>query len=147
MMSDEQGARSPASGARDVPGPTVLVADDDADMRRLTRRVLTRLGYRVLMAADGREALELYRARQAEIDVILTDMAMPEMSGGELYRAVRDGGDREMKFLLMSGFLSRRHGGWDLVDPGVPFLPKPWTLEELDARLWDVLSGSRPRGG
>lgn len=122
---------------------TILVVDDDPDVRRLTGRVLEKLGYRLFAAVDGEEALEIYRARRDEIDLILTDMAMPRMSGGGLYRAVRNAGDRDTKFLLMSGNPSRGQGGWDLLDPGVPFLPKPWTMDELRDKVAAVLATRR----
>ncbi len=127
------------------PRQTILVVDDDPDVRRLTGRVLDRLGFRLFVAADGQDAFEIYRARGTEIDLILSDMAMPRMSGGELYRAVRDGGDREVKFLMMSGNPSRGQGGWDQLDPGVPFLAKPWTLDELREQLQALLPTAVPR--
>lgn len=117
---------------------TVLLAEDNPALRRAAQRALERLGYRVLVAADGEQALMLYREHESDIDLILSDVVMPKMGGGSLYRAVR-AENGAVRFLMVSGYapddVSERGG----VDPTVPFMQKPWTLAQLARRVEEVL--------
>ena len=118
-------------------GETILVAEDEEQVRKLVDRVLTRLGYTVLSAADGAEALSLEANHAGRIDLLLTDMVMPGMGGGELSRRMLER-QPALKVLLMSGYseelVAAEHGE-------VPFLPKPFTPEELAAKVREVLGG------
>ena len=69
--------------------PVALIVDDNAAMRGLLARLLTREGYRVLQAADGVEAMDVIRAAGAHVDIVIADVLMPEMSGDELARQLR----------------------------------------------------------
>ncbi len=84
-------------------GPeTVLIADDDPAVRRVVMRTLARFGYGVLPVHDGLEALEAFRAHGATIDLVISDMTMPRMTGLELYRSLRADGSA-VRFLFTSG--------------------------------------------
>jgi CheY-like chemotaxis protein len=121
---------------RPVPEPapsgtgTVLVVEDEAGVRHLARHVLSRFGYRVLEAADGIEALRLAEVEQGSIDLLLTDVVMPGMSGAELadrFLALRP----HTRVLYASGYADdavMRHG---VRHDGVPFLQKPFEPDEL----------------
>ena len=106
---------------------TILVAEDEPQLRRLVERVLTQLGYVVLVGADGGEAIDLANAHEGPVHLLLTDMVMPGMGGGELARRVRER-RLETRLLLMSGYseelVAAEYGG-------APFLSKPFTPAEL----------------
>lgn len=117
---------------------TILLAEDNAGLRRAARRALEMLGYRVLAAADGEQALMLYRAHEAEIDLVLSDVVMPRLGGGDLYRAVRQQ-NGSVKFLLASGYAPEDVEARGALEPGVPFMQKPWTLAQLAERVHELL--------
>jgi len=132
--------RAPPSGPPSLPGgsETLLFAEDEERVRQPTLALLRRLGYQVLAAADGAEALALSRAHPGAIDLVLTDVVMPRMDGGELVTRLRQ--ERPgIRVLFLSGYddqiLSRR--GFD--DAGAELLPKPFTVEDLAGRLRAVL--------
>ena len=107
----------------DGAGATVLLVEDEAAVRRLTRRILESGGFRCLDAADGDEALELFAAHRDEIDLVLTDVVMPRMSGPELAERIGDGGP---PVLYMSGYADERL-------PGT--IEKPFAADELLRRV------------
>ena len=116
---------------------TILLAEDDAIMRRLTRKMLEAHGYKVLEAEDGHSALEVIGSDHASIDLILTDVVMKGMNGPELVLRLIES-HPGMKVVYMSGYtgeLVANHG----IDSGIPLLEKPFTraglLKMLDAAL------------
>lgn len=113
-------------------GGLILVVDDEDYIRQLAGVGLTRAGYEVLIATAGKQAVELFAEHGDEIDLLITDLAMPEMSGEELiYQLRRTRPD--LPVLLMSGY-SRSAVNEGLVDlPTVSFLQKPFLLSELSA--------------
>jgi signal transduction histidine kinase/CheY-like chemotaxis protein len=121
---------------RTLPGgrETVLVVDDEPSVRRVLEVVLTRLGYRVLSAAGGEEALRTAE-REGEVDLLLTDLIMPGMRGTELARRFRERSPRAA-VLFMSGY-----PGSEPLDPGTRLLAKPLTPEALAAAVRAVLDG------
>jgi two-component system cell cycle sensor histidine kinase/response regulator CckA len=140
------GQASPAreSGAADAAlaggTETVLVVDDEEPIRRTARRVLERFGYRVILAADGAEALDLIRERGKEIDLVISDVAMPKLGGQGLYDAARASGT-QIKFLFTSGYTARDIGATVEFDATLPFVRKPWTLEDFVRRVRETLDG------
>ncbi|HVZ76713.1 MAG TPA: response regulator [Gemmatimonadaceae bacterium] len=122
---------------------TILLAEDEDALRKVAVRALERLGYRVLAASDGQEALEMFHAHGPEIDLVISDSAMPNMGGAELYERLRREG-ASVRFLLASGYAA------DVMDalssPGgrIPFLQKPWTLATLQERVEQVLEAPPP---
>jgi CheY-like chemotaxis protein len=111
---------------------TVLVVEDDTAVRSLVLRVLQRQGFAVLEATDGREALEVLRAAERRVDVLITDAIMPEMSGTDLIREARVA-HPAVRALLISGY-----GESDLAG-GTPYLAKPFTPDQLVHRVRQVL--------
>ena len=83
-------------------GISVLVVDDESAVRRFAVRVLQREGYEVLEAADGHEALEMIRAGQVTVDLIVSDIVMPRVNGVELMQAVAES-HPDVPVVLMSG--------------------------------------------
>jgi two-component system cell cycle sensor histidine kinase/response regulator CckA len=119
-------------------GETVLVVEDSDGLRALAKRILERLGYTVLLAANAREAGELFE-RHPSIDVVLTDVIMPGGSGPELTKvlvAERPG----VKVVYMSGYTEDAITHHGVLDPGIAFLHKPFTAETLGAKIQEVLA-------
>jgi len=121
---------------------TVLVAEDEAAVRTLARRALQRFGYRVLVAGNGQEALALVRESGDPIDLLLTDVVMPEMGGRELAEhLVRE--RPATRVLFTSGYTDAavlQAQGSGLVSA---FLPKPYTPVQLARKVREVLDAQR----
>ena len=137
-------AHAPEGGAAPLDGhETILLAEDEAALRRATSRVLAKHGYRVLEAANGAEALALYRQHGAEIALIVADVVMPTLGGPQLARALREDG-RRPRILFTSGYTARDMQESKALDPGEPFLAKPWTISDLLRRVREVLDQPDP---
>jgi CheY-like chemotaxis protein len=124
--------------ARAQGSETILVVEDDDDVRAHTGGILRELGYRVLEAANGRSALEILD-RAPEIQLLFTDVGLPGgMNGRELAEAAKQR-RRDLKVLFTTGYARNAivHGG--RLDPGVQLLTKPFTYEALAERLRDIL--------
>ncbi|NIM52090.1 MAG: PAS domain S-box protein, partial [Gemmatimonadales bacterium] len=119
---------------------TVLVVEDEEPIRRVAQRTLERFGYRVLLAADGEEGLNTFISNKADIDLVITDLVMPKMSGPDLYTAISSESPAP-KFVFTSGYGARDIRAGATLDATVPFLPKPWTLTELLVRVREALDG------
>ena len=124
-------ARAPAAaaGARGS-ARTVLVVDDEAMVRNVTRRTLERAGYRVLQAESGRAALELLETAHQEVGLVVLDLTMPELGGEETFALMHDRWP-SLKVLLSSGY-SADPGTSPPAGPGpVGFIQKPYLPSEL----------------
>jgi CheY-like chemotaxis protein len=117
---------------------TILLVEDKEELRSTTRRVLERLGYTVIEAADGEEGLALHRIERERIDLILSDVLMPRMTGPALYQAVREV-DPATRFLFTSGYSESDIGQRSLLEPGVLFVAKPWTIADLARQVRKAL--------
>ncbi|MEO5798990.1 MAG: MHYT domain-containing protein [Gemmatimonadales bacterium] len=119
---------------------TILVADDEESIRRSATRVLERFGYQVFTAADGEEALERIAELGDALDLVISDVVMPQMGGRELYRALRRD-QIDVAFMYTSGYAAREvHESIEL-EPDVPFLHKPWAMSDLLTKVREVLDG------
>jgi PAS domain S-box-containing protein len=124
---------------------TVLLVEDEAEVRGLARDVLERHGYTILEAADGNEALRIGRDHPGPIHLLLTDVVMPRMGGRELadrLTTVR----RETKVLYVSGYTDDAVLRQGAAGTGTPFLEKPFTADSLAAKVREVLDAA-PAGG
>jgi two-component system, cell cycle sensor histidine kinase and response regulator CckA len=133
----------PAAPAR-TGSETILVVEDEQGVRDLTAKMLKRLGYTVLIAASGPEAIQKSREHQGEIALLLTDVIMPSMSGTELAEELRRSRP-EIKIVYVSGYTENtvwRHG---VLDPGVNFLAKPFSREALAKKLRETLGQAKRR--
>jgi two-component system, cell cycle sensor histidine kinase and response regulator CckA len=120
---------------------TILLAEDDGAVRRLTRDVLTKHGYTVLEARDGDEALALARQHAGLIHLLIADVVMPGLSGREL--AVKLRLDRpQVRVLYTSGYSENMmvRAGFEPVDGGLPLLTKPFLPADLLRRVADALT-------
>jgi DNA-binding response OmpR family regulator len=104
---------------------TVLVVDDDEAVRELVAETLQRAGLTVLLAGDGREAVELFRRRADEIHVVVLDRTMPDMDGEEAFDEIRRIRS-DARIMLVSGY-SEERAAWEFIDRGFDaFLHKPF---------------------
>jgi len=117
---------------------TILVVEDEVNLRRLTRQFLDNQGYTVLEAADGAEAVQICVAHQGIIHLLLTDVIMPGMNGRELAHRVSEIRPN-MKVLYMSGYTENAIGHNGTLDAGITLLQKPFTLHALKAKVREVL--------
>src|SRR5207247_6171286 len=109
---------------------TVLLVEDEDVVRRLGRIALAKRGYRVLEAANGAEALLLCEREQRPIEMLITDVVMPGMTGPELARELASRRP-QMKVLYVSGYPQRAMAQQRALPPGSAFLDKPFTLDAL----------------
>jgi CheY-like chemotaxis protein len=116
----------------------ILLVDDEAAVRSVVRAMLERLGYRVLEAANGAEALGIVETSLERIDLILTDVVMPDLHGGELGEALTA---REpwRRVLYMSGYSGDDIMRRGLARPGTALLTKPFTPDGLARAVREVL--------
>jgi two-component system, cell cycle sensor histidine kinase and response regulator CckA len=133
-------ARPPRRAApRTANGQTVLLVEDDDGVRALTQRLLGQLGYRVITARDGGEALARWQESSKQVELLLSDVVMPGMSGHELAEMLR--GERpDLPIVLMSGYSRDRLSRSLAEDQRLRRLDKPFTASELAERLADVLA-------
>jgi signal transduction histidine kinase/CheY-like chemotaxis protein len=116
----------------------ILVVDDEDAVLRLATRTLQQAGYRVFAAAGANEALALFRERRSEIDLVLSDLVMPKVSGRELMQEIRKLGS-DVPFLFSSGYSDGGvHRGF-VLDEGIRLLTKPYQLDELKRKVREAL--------
>jgi DNA-binding response OmpR family regulator len=120
-------------------GPVVLLVEDDDDLRQMTSQMLELRGFHTLVANDAVTAITTCRVFEGNIDVLLTDLGLPGVSGGELARsaaAIRP----SMEIVYISGIpqdIAIKRG---LIKVGAPFLAKPFTTDVLAGTLRSVLA-------
>ncbi len=117
---------------------TILVVEDSDDVRELTVSILREEEYRVLAAGDGAEALRLAGDHEGPINLLLTDVVMPHLSGKELADQIK-GRRPEIKVLYASGYTDDKIAHHGVLEAGVAFLRKPFTLENLTDKVRSVL--------
>jgi PAS domain S-box-containing protein len=119
-------------------GATVLVVEDEDAMREVTRRILARNGYEVIVAAGGREAIAAANAHEANIDLLITDVIMPHMLGKEVAENITVLRPRA-RVLYMSGYAQPILASQGTLDPGVTLIEKPFSEQLLLAKVREVL--------
>jgi PAS domain S-box-containing protein len=117
---------------------TVLMVDDEDALREVGQELLTAMGYRVLVARDGKEAVEVYRKNWHDIDLVLLDMIMPNMGGGEAYDCMREI-NPDIKVLLSSGYSVDGEAGEILKRGCRGFIQKPFKVSELSRKIKEIL--------
>jgi two-component system cell cycle sensor histidine kinase/response regulator CckA len=135
----ESGDEVPPSPSASVGGAeTVLLVEDEAAVRDLVETMLSRFGYRVLPADSGPAALRIWEESGGAIDVLLTDVIMPHMSGGDLAHRLRAVNPR-LRVLFMSGYTDDMISSHGMLGGDTQLLQKPFTAEALGRKLRDVL--------
>jgi DNA-binding response OmpR family regulator len=118
--------------------PTVLVVDDEEDLRDIIRRMLDRRGFACLVAGDSDEAIAICREHPGVIDVLLTDLSLPGTSGGDLARQATELRP-EMGVVYISGLSNDIAVSKGLMGPDALLVPKPFTADLLLGALHSVL--------
>ena len=117
---------------------TILFVDDEKLILKVGGALLERLGYTVFKAADGREALEIYETKKDEVDLVVLDMIMPHMGGGETYDRIKEF-NPNVKVLLSSGYSIDSQARQILSRGCNGFIQKPFTMRELSVTLKEIL--------
>jgi CheY-like chemotaxis protein len=128
----------PAAPEPSAPLATILVVEDEAGIRALVRKILRRQGYEVMEAANGQDALALCREHGQRIELLITDVLMPQMGGRELVERLQTQG-HAMKVLYVSGYTDDNTVYSGDLPPGTAFLQKPFTLGSLLDKVKEVL--------
>jgi len=123
----------------DGDGKTILLVDDEDMIWDVISAMLQELGYQVLLAENGQEAVEIYRRNPGQIDLILLDMIMPTMSGAEAFFLLKTI-DSEVKVLLSSGYVSEDEIQEVLNAGAVGFLRKPYRMADLARKIKSILA-------
>ncbi len=138
-------ATRPEKLSTDSPTPpgteTILFCEDHEMVRHLGKQMLTGAGYEVLAASDGRQALDLAAEHAGSIDLLVTDVVMPDTNGKELAETLLATNPR-VKTLFMSGYTSDIIAHHGVLDEGVEFLEKPFNQAKLLRRVREVLDGA-----
>ncbi|HOJ33581.1 MAG TPA: MEDS domain-containing protein [Candidatus Hydrogenedentes bacterium] len=116
----------------------ILLIEDEPSLRRLFEMGLSEFGYHVTVAESGNQALQLVEREGIKPDIVVTDVVLPGMSGADIVRRLREFLPN-LKALFMSGYTDNAIVHHGVVDPGVPFIQKPFTLSEFTAKISEVL--------
>jgi len=117
---------------------TVLLVDDEEMIIDVGRQMLAKLGYEVLTAKDGKEALEIYKKNKDKIDIVILDVIMPGMSGGETYDELKKN-NFDVKVLLASGYGINRQIN-EILERGCNgFIQKPFNMKQLSRKIREIL--------
>lgn len=130
---DRQGIARPGSQLE-----TVLVVEDDSDVRAYTVELLRELGYRVVEAQSGAAALKVLERRDQPVQLLLTDVVMPAMSGRDLAEAARRA-NPSLRVLFMSGYPKDIVSGGGRLGPGLDLVPKPFSYVQLATKIRELL--------
>jgi two-component system cell cycle sensor histidine kinase/response regulator CckA len=117
---------------------TIMLVEDDEQVRNLVLAILKRQGYTVLVAESGKEALELLEGHDGSVQLLLTDVVLPEMNGKQLFERV-SGAYPDVKVLYMSGYPENVIAHRGVMEPGIHFIQKPFTVRALAAKVREVL--------
>jgi PAS domain S-box-containing protein len=122
---------------------TILLVEDDEEVRNVATRILRRNGYRVLEAGSGADALRVCEEESEPVDLIVTDIVMPEMNGSELAQKIREK-QPDARILFTSGYTEDAVVRQSLLNPGEAFIEKPFTPASLAKKARDLID---PVGG
>ena len=120
---------------------TILLVDDEDIIIDVAQELLKKIGYKVLTAKSGTAAIELYKANQDEIDMVILDMIMPVMDGGETYDRLKEI-NPDIKVLLSSGYSIDGQAS-EIIQRGCNgFIQKPFNMKDLSQTIREILSSS-----
>ncbi|MCB2181572.1 MAG: response regulator [Desulfobulbaceae bacterium] len=136
-----EGMRKESPVAPDSRGhETILLVEDEVAILEITRRILDKLGYRVLAATTPAEAIRLAKEYAGEINLLITDVVMPEMNGRDLAKKLISLYP-ELRILFMSGYTSNVIAHHGILGDGINFIEKPFSKQDLATKIREVLPG------
>jgi two-component system cell cycle sensor histidine kinase/response regulator CckA len=136
MDTDKETPAAPPSGG------TILLVEDDENVRRMAAQMLKILGYTVFAPLSPQDAIAICKEADQPIDCVVTDVIMPGMSGRELVEAIRilrPG----IKVLFMSGYTSDVIAHHGVLDEGVPFIQKPFDMSAIHKKIQEIIAAPR----
>jgi len=148
VKKDERGKYSDIDDAIDATPctETILLVDDEFLILEVAGDMIKTLGYTVMTAQDGRTALEIYKQKQSEIDLVILDMIMPDMGGGEVFDELKTINPK-VKVLLSSGYSLNGQASM-IIDRGCDgFIQKPFTMGDISRQLRSILKASPRQPG
>jgi CheY-like chemotaxis protein len=119
---------------------TILLVEDEPAILKMTMRILEGLGYQVMAASSAGEAISLAQDFSGNIHLLLTDVVMPEMNGRDLARTILTM-HPNLRRLFMSGYTANVIAHHGVLDEGVNFIQKPFSREQLGAKIREALDG------
>lgn len=126
-------------------GETILVVEDEVAILNLSKTMLERMGYTVLIASSPGEAVRLAEEHASEIHLLITDVVMPEMNGRELVDRIHTH-HPDIKTLFMSGYTANVIAHRGILDQGVQFIHKPFSKQDLGLKVREALKAKQPDG-
>jgi PAS domain S-box-containing protein len=144
LLQKEEPASAEFKSAPELPrqgSETILLAEDNEDVRKLVNRVLSDYGYKVIAAVDGEEAISLFTRDQKDIRLVLLDVVMPKKSGKEVCNAIRQIRP-EVKILFMSGYTADIISSKGIMEDGIDFISKPVSPNQLRVKVRELLEQS-----
>jgi len=133
--NNEQNAQTAVDG-----NETILVVEDEEQVRELVCEMLESFGYRIIEADNGKDAIDIYNRNRDSIKLILTDVIMPQMSGKQFIQSL-DEMNPETRVLFMSGYTDSAIDHHGILDPDTKFIQKPFTPVDLLKKVREVLDG------
>jgi two-component system cell cycle sensor histidine kinase/response regulator CckA len=124
-------------------GPSILVIDDQATVRRMAHRLLSEWGFRVFEAEGGEEAMEVLETARAGVQLVMVDVVMPFADGVQVTRRIRERWPQQ-RTLYMSAHPAEVLAQHGLTELNVPFLAKPFTRDELLTKVSEALARPVP---
>lgn len=121
---------------------TILLVDDEDLNRTLGAEILEMLGYKVLLAENGGESLELFKEKQVEIDLVILDMIMPDMNGAEVFYQMKEI-EENCKVIISSGYTKDENISSLMENGLLDFLQKPYKIDEIKEKISSALNGLR----
>ncbi|MCD6122797.1 MAG: response regulator, partial [Spirochaetales bacterium] len=118
-----------------------LIVEDEAQVRYMEARTLEKCGYHVLNAANGIDAVSLYKQNQKEIDLVILDMVMPEMGGRECFYLLKDI-NTDIKIILVTGYTTDPLLMKEIKEKAAGIIEKPFTLHEFTYVIYRALNPS-----
>jgi two-component system, cell cycle sensor histidine kinase and response regulator CckA len=137
---DQEKIEGPVVGGTE----TILVADDHDGVREMTREILEQLGYRIILARDGEEAVERFEAHRDEISLVLLDVVMPRLPGPDAYDRISERKNR-MPVIFISGYADETQQLDPLLAKGAVLLQKPYGPKTIARHVRELLDRSRQR--
>jgi CheY-like chemotaxis protein len=117
---------------------TILLVDDERIIIDVCKEMLQHLGYKVLIASSGEEAVNIYSKNQGEVDMVILDMIMPDMNGGEVYKRLSEI-NPNIKVLLSSGYSINGQAQEIMACGCKGFIQKPFNLQEISLQIREIL--------